>query len=67
MRPKALFYLLIYNVMFVLPLFIVFIASLVGATSRQFEAFARNRMGLIKLSMAAVFFALGVVLWAGLF
>jgi hypothetical protein len=67
MRPRALFYLLVYNAMFVLPLFIVFIASLAGATSRQFEAFARSRMGLIKLSMAAVFFALGVVLWSGLF
>ncbi len=67
LRPQALFYLVMYNFMFILPLVVVLILSLFGTTSREFEAFARKHMGLIKISMAAVFLALGFVLWNGLF
>jgi cytochrome c biogenesis protein CcdA len=66
LRAKAFFYLVVYNIMFVIPLFFVFAAALAGYTSKQFEAFARGHMGLIKLSMAAVFLALGFVLLSGL-
>jgi hypothetical protein len=67
MRVRALFYLFVYNFMFIIPLVIVLILALVGATSRDFEAFAKKRMGLIKLAMAAVFLGLGGALWSGLF
>jgi cytochrome c biogenesis protein CcdA len=67
LRAKALFYLVVYNLMFVLPLVLVFVAALVGVTSKQFEAYALKNMGLIKLAMAAIFLTLGAILLAGIF
>jgi cytochrome c biogenesis protein CcdA len=67
LRAKALFYLVMYNFMFILPLVVVLILALFGTTSREFEAYAKKHLGLIKISMAAVFLALGCVLWIGLF
>jgi cytochrome c biogenesis protein CcdA len=66
LRARALFYLIIYNIMFILPLVLVLLAALGGTTSKQFEAYARRHLGIVKLTMAAVFFALGVVLWRGI-
>ncbi|MFA5314330.1 MAG: hypothetical protein WC409_00100 [Candidatus Omnitrophota bacterium] len=66
MRVRALFYLFVYNFMFIIPLVVVLALALIGATSRDFEAFAKKRMGLIKLAMAAVFLGLGGALWSGL-
>ncbi len=67
MRIRALFYLLVYNLMFIIPLVVVLILALVGTTSRDFETFAKKHLGLIKLVMAAVFLGLGAALWSGLF
>jgi len=67
MRIRALFYLLVYNLMFIIPLVVVLLFALVGTTSRDFETFAKKRLGLIKLVMAAVFLGLGAALWSGLF
>ena len=65
LRAKAFLYLVIYNVMFVVPLLVVFLLALTGVTSKQFEAFARRHLGIIKIAMAAIFFALGTALWLG--
>lgn len=65
LRARALFYLIIYNIMFVLPLVLILVAALGGVTSKQFELYARKNLGIIKLAMAAVFFSLGIVLWTG--
>lgn len=65
LRARALLYLVIYNVMFIVPLLIVFLLALMGVTSKQFEAFTLRRLGLIKIAMAAVFFALGTALLLG--
>jgi cytochrome c biogenesis protein CcdA len=67
LRLKALFYLIIYNLMFILPLVLILFFALAGMTSKQFEAYAKRHFGLIKIAMAAVFFALGVFLWMGAF
>lgn len=66
LRSRALFYLIVYNLMFILPLVLVLLAALGGTTSKQFEAYARRHLGLVKLAMAAVFVTLGVVLWMGI-
>lgn len=66
LRARALFYLIVYNIMFILPLVLVLIAALAGVSSKQFEGYARKHLGLIKISMAAVFLALGLVLWMGI-
>jgi cytochrome c biogenesis protein CcdA len=65
LRVKAFVYLLVYNVMFVIPLVGVLVFALVGVNSRQFEGFARRHLGTVKLAMAAVFLALGLVLLVG--
>ncbi len=67
LRAKALTYLILYNLMFIVPLIAVFLLALTGTSSKQFEDFARRNLGLIKVAMAAVFFGLGVVLVIGVF
>ena len=67
LRAKALFYLILYNLMFILPLVAVLLLALGGVSSKQFEAYARKHLGFIKLAMAAVFLALGIVLLMGAF
>ena len=65
LRVRALLYLVIYNIMFVVPLIAVFLLALAGVSSKQLEAFGRRHLGIIKIAMAAVFFALGIALWLG--
>lgn len=67
LRARAVFYLFLYNFMFILPLIIVFVLALAGVSSRQFESWAAKQLGIVKLAMAAVFFALGLVLLIGLY
>ncbi|MFA5038065.1 MAG: hypothetical protein WC732_00110 [Candidatus Omnitrophota bacterium] len=67
LRSRALFYLLLYNLMFILPLLAVLALALLGTTSKDFEVFARKHLGLIKIAMAAVFLGLGAALWLGVF
>jgi len=62
LRLQALVYLLLYNLMFVVPLFIIFLFALWGVTSEQFSKFLRKHLLLIKLLMAALFFGLGIYL-----
>lgn len=63
LRVRALFYLILYNLMFIIPLIIVLILALTGMSSKHFEAFGRRHMGFIKIVMAVVFFGLGLALW----
>jgi len=67
LRARAIFYLVAYNFMFILPLVLVLLLALFGVSSNQFENYARRNLGLVKLLMAAVFLALGIVLLRGLF
>jgi cytochrome c biogenesis protein CcdA len=62
LKIQALVYLLVYNLMFVLPLFIIFLFALLGATSNEFAAFMKRHIPSIKILMAAVFLGLGLFL-----
>jgi len=63
---KALVFLLIYNLMFVVPLFVIFLFALLGVSSAEFSKFLREKLGLVKILMAALFFGLGLFLiWRG--
>lgn len=62
LKILALIYLLVYNLMFIVPLFMIFIFSLKGATSEQFGNFIKRHLLLIKAAMAVIFFILGVYL-----
>ena len=66
LKLKAFTYLLVYNIMFIIPLIAIFLLALFGVTSGQFAQFIRKHMVSIKLLMAVVFISLGVLLvWRG--
>ena len=62
LKAQAMGYLLLYNIMFIVPLFIVFLFALWGATSEQFSNFLKSRLLAIKISMAILFFFIGAFL-----
>ncbi len=61
-KLKAFIYLITYNIMFILPLFVIFLFAIFGVTSGQFAKFVRKHMLSIKMLMAALFITLGVFL-----
>ncbi len=62
LKLQALGYLLLYNIMFVIPLIVIFIFALLGTSSAQFSQFLKRHLGLIKILMAVLFFSLGLFL-----
>ncbi|MCK4912599.1 MAG: hypothetical protein KAS05_02620 [Candidatus Omnitrophica bacterium] len=60
LKIKAATYLFLYNLMFVLPLIIIFLLSLAGVKSTKFNNFLKKNVGRIKILMALVFFCLGL-------
>ena len=66
LKLQALAYLLLYNLMFILPLAAVFMLALTGVSSAEFAALIRRQMSTVKILMAVLFFTLGVFLiWKG--
>lgn len=62
LKVQALGYLLLYNIMFVIPLIVIFVLALMGITSLQFANFLKKHLGFIKILMAGIFFGLGIFL-----
>ncbi len=60
LKLKAATYLFLYNFMFILPLIVIFLLSLVGVSSSRFNDFLKKNLGRIKILMALVFFCLGL-------
>lgn len=58
-RPLAIAYLLLYNIMFVVPLIVVFTITYLGTSSEQLTALFQARAGLVKLLTAVLFGVLG--------
>jgi MFS family permease len=64
LKFQALIYLILYNIMFILPLFAIFILALFGITSMQFAGFLKKNLTIFKVIIAGVFFILGFyLLW----
>jgi len=64
LKLQATLYLFIYNLMFVLPLVIIFVLALLGATSGEFAKFLKKHLLTVKALMAILFFALGIfIIW----
>jgi hypothetical protein len=66
LKIQALLYLLIYNIMFTLPLLAIFILALLGVSSGQFAQFLRRNLLALKALLAAVFLVLGILLIIGI-
>jgi cytochrome c biogenesis protein CcdA len=65
-KLKALLYLLMYNIMFIIPLVLIFLLALLGVTSGQFGRFLKDNLVKVKALMAAVFLGLGsFLIWKG--
>jgi hypothetical protein len=62
LKLRAWGYLILYNFMFVVPLFIIFLFALWGVTSEGFAKIVRVQLTKVKLITAFVFFALGLFL-----
>jgi hypothetical protein len=60
LKMRAIGYLLLYNLMFILPLVGVFMLGLFGMTSEGFAKLARRHLATIKIITSAVFFGLGI-------
>jgi cytochrome c biogenesis protein CcdA len=61
-KLQALGYLLLYNFMFILPLFIIFLFALLGVTSGEFSRILKRYLSAVKILMAVLFFSLGLFL-----
>jgi len=59
LRLQAVFYLILYNLLFVLPLVIIFFLVYYGTTSKQLTEFLQEKAAAVKFGMGIVFIALG--------
>jgi hypothetical protein len=66
-RMSAIFYLFLYNLMFIIPLLTIFGAAHWGVTSEQFSFLLQKRISTIKLLTSLLFFTLAGMLIIGLF
>jgi len=64
LKMRAFFYLVLYNLMFIVPLVLVFLLALLGVSSQQFSDFLKRKLGALKLAMAGLFLVLGVLVLA---
>lgn len=62
LRLKALAYLLLYNLMFIVPLIVVFGLALAGYESQTFNQWLKKHLGLTKLLLCGVFLGLFLLL-----
>ena len=66
MQVRALLFLVLYNLLFILPLVVVFILVYYGsAGSKQLTRFLQERAAIVKLGMALLFAALAIWLTVG--
>jgi hypothetical protein len=64
LRVHAFAYLVLYNVMFILPLVVIFILAYLGLQSSVLVRLAQRHTGTTKLLLTVVFIGLGVLLLA---
>ncbi len=60
LRGHAIAYLILYNLMFILPLVIIFLLTFYGTTSKELTLFFRAKVATFKLLTALLFAVLGV-------
>lgn len=66
MKMTAFTYLVLYNLMFIVPLVTVLSLAVAGMNAGQFSRFMNRHFLAVKLSMAALFLSLGVfIFWRG--
>ena len=61
-RAKAAFYLVVYNLMFIVPLVVILVLSILGYESASFNGFFKKHLGLCKLLLCLLFLGLLLLL-----
>ena len=61
-RTRAVSYLVLYNVTFIIPLLVIFVLAYWGVDSRALGGFLRRHLGAFRIAMGLTFCALGVAL-----
>jgi cytochrome c biogenesis protein CcdA len=59
LRAQGTLFLLIYNLLFILPLVVVFLLAYYGTGAKQLSDFLQERAATVKLGLTLLFFALG--------
>jgi len=59
LRLQAFFYLVLYNLLFILPLVVIFILVYYGTTSSELTRILREKAAAVKFAMGIVFIGLG--------
>lgn len=62
LKINTIFYLLLYNLMFIVPLILVFSFTYWGTSSAQWAALTQRNFGKIKMAMTMLFFGLAALL-----
>jgi len=62
LKTTGLFFLFLYNLMFIIPLLIILLLSLIGITSKKFAHFSSKNFLLTKLLLSVFFITLGIYL-----
>ena len=60
LRLRAIFYLTIYNLLFILPLIVVFILAYFGTSSKDLTRFLQKHAVIVKIGLGILFLALGL-------
>jgi len=63
LRVHAFFNLVLYNIMFIIPLVAIFVAVFFGATSDKMALLTKEHTGTVKLLTAILFMGLGIFLF----
>ena len=61
-RMRAISYLVLYNLMFIVPLVVVFVLTLLGCESKVFNDLLKKHLGLTKIMLCLVFLGLFILL-----
>ncbi len=64
LRANAIFNLLLYNIMFIVPLVAVFVSTFFGVTSERMASATKKHTGAVKLLTAILFLALAGLLFS---
>ncbi len=60
---QSIFYLILYNICFILPLLLIFILALIGTSSNTLSNFLKKHLGWTKLSITILLLILGITMW----
>jgi len=63
-KMQAFGYLVLYNIMFIVPLILIFLAAYFGVSDKRLKGILKKHVGLIKILTAMMFFVLGVLMIA---